>query len=229
MKAFAARSDESMKLMVVMYPTFQVFLIPILIIGFTGILMFPGLEKADTILPYIITHSGLPAFLIGLVCVGTLAASMSSGDAIIHAAGSVAVRDGIKPLLKRQFSDQQECFFIKLAALFFTAMAYYFSVSSDISLVALLLASYGGVAQLFPVIIAAFYWRNATKAGVLGGLLAGIAVNIFFLRFPDLRPVPLHEGMFGLAANIFTLVVLSKFNRKPSQERIDDFVTDRLD
>jgi SSS family solute:Na+ symporter len=56
MRAFAANSDKTMKLTIVLYPTFQLFLVPILIIGFTAILAFPGVEPADTILPYVLTQ-----------------------------------------------------------------------------------------------------------------------------------------------------------------------------
>ena len=37
----------------------------------------------------------IPALLVGLFCAGALAASMSSGDAMAHAAASIAVRDGV--------------------------------------------------------------------------------------------------------------------------------------
>ena len=42
MKTFAAKDDRTMKLTVVLYPTFQLFLLPILFIGFSAILSFPG-------------------------------------------------------------------------------------------------------------------------------------------------------------------------------------------
>ena len=42
MKAFATKSDRTIKLTVVLYPTFQVFLVPILLIGFSAVLSFPG-------------------------------------------------------------------------------------------------------------------------------------------------------------------------------------------
>ena len=98
MKAFAAKSDRTIKLTVVLYPTFQIFLVPILIIGFSAVLTFPGISPADSILPHVLLNMELPVILIGLVCAGTLAASMSSGDAIVHAASSVAVRDGLSKI-----------------------------------------------------------------------------------------------------------------------------------
>lgn len=76
MKAFAAKSDRTIKLTVVLYPTFLIFLVPILVIGFSAVLTYPGVTPSDTILPYVLMQMDLPVILIGLVCAGTLAASM---------------------------------------------------------------------------------------------------------------------------------------------------------
>src|SRR6185312_12493109 len=132
-------------------------------------------------------------------------------------------RDGIVPLLGRPLDDKQERWLIRALILLTTAVAYYFAVASHISLVSLLLGSYGGVAQVFPVLIATFYWPRATAAGVGAGLLAGVAVNMLFLLEPALRPVPLHEGIYGLVANVIVLVAVSLMTKPVSKERLKDY------
>ena len=223
MRSMAAKDDRSIKLMVVMYPTMQIFMVPVLIIGFSAVLMFPGIRPSDTVLPFMLQHAGLSPWLVGLASAGTLAASMHTGDAIMHAAGTVGVRDGIMPLLKRPLSDVTERLLIRILILVITAVAFYFAVDSEVSLVSLLLGSYGGVAQIFPVLIAAFYWPRATKYGAAAGLLTGIAVNMLFLLAPELRLVPLHEGIYGLVANIVVLVMVSLMTKPASAERLKDY------
>jgi SSS family solute:Na+ symporter len=97
-------------------------------------------------------------------------------------------------------------------------------VVSHASLVALLLASYGGMAQLFPVLLATFYWKRATMAGVMSGLVAGVGVNCIFLVLPTWRPVPLHEGVYGLAANILLLVVVSLLTQPQPVAKAEQYV-----
>ena len=221
MKSFAARSERDLRLTVVLYHTFQLFLVPILLIGFSGILAFPDVTPADTIVPHILTRVDLPVLLVGLVCAGTLAASMSTGDALLHAAASIGVRDGVGPWLRKRLSDDWERTMIRALVIIVGAVAYYFAVVSDMSLVALLLASYGAIAQIFPPMFAAFYWPRATGSGVVAGMVAGIAVSVFFLVFPDLRPVPMHEGIFGITANLVTMISVSMVT-KPTPTRIVD-------
>ncbi|HEY3645384.1 MAG TPA: sodium:solute symporter family protein [Gammaproteobacteria bacterium] len=223
MRSMAAKDDRSIKLMVVMYPTMQVFMVPVLIIGFSAVLMFPGIKPADTVLPFMLQHAGLSPWLVGLASAGTLAASMHTGDAIMHAAGTVGVRDGIVPLLGKPLDDRRERLLIRILILVITAVAFYFAVASHISLVSLLLGSYGGVAQIFPLLIAAFYWQRATAIGAGAGLVAGIAVNMLFLLQPGLKPWPLHEGIYGLVANLIVLAAVSLMTKPVSAERLKDY------
>ena len=81
-KAFAARSEAVLRRTVVLYPTFQLFLLPILLIGFAGVGMDPPPSQPDQVLPHILLTLDLPAAVVGLFCAGALAASMSSGDAL---------------------------------------------------------------------------------------------------------------------------------------------------
>ena len=224
MKSYAARSERSLKLTVVLYHTFQLFLVPILLIGFAGIVAFPGVAPADTIVPYLLTRIELPALLVGLVCAGTLAASMSTGDALLHAAASIGVRDGLAPWLARPLGDTAQQRLIRILVVVVGATAYYFAVVSDVSLVALLLGSYGAVAQIFPLLIAAFYWPRATGAGAVAGLVAGITVSAFFLAFPDLHPVPVHKGLYGFAANLVVLTAVSLLTRPEPMKKLEEYM-----
>ncbi|MEL6324875.1 MAG: sodium:solute symporter family protein, partial [Pseudomonadota bacterium] len=97
MKAFTARSDNTLRQTVVLFPTFQLFLIPVFLIGFAGVLYPERPPSSDFILPFMILNVELPAIVVGLFCAGALSASMSTGDALMHAAASVTVEDGIRP------------------------------------------------------------------------------------------------------------------------------------
>lgn len=223
MKSYAARSDRALRLTVVFYPTFQLFLVPILLIGFAGILAAPGVSPSDTILPHMLSKLELSPILVGLVCAGTLAASMSSGDAILHAAASIGVRDGVKQLVPLE--DRRERLLIRVLVVVLSLVAFYFAVGADISIVALLLGAYGGVAQIFPLVFAAFYWPRANGAGALAGLLAGIATNVLFLVRPELSPLlGLHEGIFGLIANVVVFVTVSLLTPPPAALHVRAYV-----
>jgi SSS family solute:Na+ symporter len=216
MKAFAAKSDDTIRRTVVLFPTFQLFLIPVLLIGFAGILFPESPEAPDFILPFLILKSELPALVVGLFCAGALSASMSTGDALLHAGASVAVEDGIRPFWN--LDDGQQRSLMRLLVLVMGAIAYFFALNEGLSLVVLLLSSYGIIAQFTPPLISALYWKRATTVGVISGLVAGSAVTLLFF-FPFLlgnyRPFDLHEGILGLLVHIPVLIIVSLLTQDP--------------
>ena len=226
MKIYTARNERTLKRTVVFYPTFQIFLIPILFIGFAGIVAYPGVEPADAILPTILMSLDLPAVVIGLFCAGALAASMSTGDALVHAAGSILVRDFYRVVFRPDLSDAQQTRLIRILVVVISAVAYYFAVVSKLSLVTLLLLSYGFIAQIFPVVLVALYWPRSTRPGVLAGLAAGCLVTILWNLQPELQWQEIHPGVWGLVANVLTMVAVSLSTPAMDPEHVRQFVVD---
>lgn len=222
MKAYTARSDKIIRRTVILFPTFQLFLIPVFLIGFAGVLLPESPDQADFILPFLILRSELPALVVGLFCAGALSASMSTGDALLHAAGSVAVEDGIQPF--RQLSDRAQRTMMRVLVLVVGGLAYLSALYEGFSLVDLLLASYGIICQFMPSMVAALYWRRATTAGVLSGLLAGSAVSVFFFLFPELKPFGMHEGILGLVVHLPVLIGVSLAGTPQDREHVDGYL-----
>ncbi len=221
MKAFAARDDATMRRTVILFPTFQLFLIPVFLIGFAGVLFPESPDQADFILPFLILRSELPALVVGLFCAGALSASMSTGDALLHGAASVAVEDGVHPFVR--LSDSAQRSLIRVLVVVVGAVAYLFALAEGVSLVDILLASYGIIGQFMPALLAAMYWRRATTMGVLAGLLAGAAVSVFFFFSPEFKPFNMHEGILGLIVHIPVLVGVSLAGRAQPDDHVDAF------
>jgi solute:Na+ symporter, SSS family len=224
MKAFTARDDRTLRRSVVLFPTFQLFLVPVFLIGFAGVLFPTAPAAPDFIMPHMILETGLPVLVVGLFCAGALSASMSTGDAVLHAAASVAVEDGLRPVWR--LNDAQQRFLMRLLVLLVGGVAYYFAIIQQQTLVFLLLTAYGLVCQLAPPVYASMYWKRATTRGVLAGLAAGIAANVFFLARADLRPFDIHEGILAVAVNVSVLVVLSLLDRPQNAAHAAAFVDD---
>ena len=226
MKIYTARDIPTLKKTVVFYPTFLIFLVPILFIGFSGIIAFPGVDPADAILPTVVTSIGLPPWIVGLFCAGALAASMSTGDALLHASGSVAVKDFYHNISRRELTDEQERRAIQVLVVVFGALAYLLAVVLQVSLVQLLLLSYGFIAQLFPLLLATFFWPRATPSGALAGLLAGGAVTLTLNLIPGASFADVHPGIWGILANAIVMVGVSLATTPMEAEHVAKFVVE---
>lgn len=223
MKAFAAKDDRTIRRTVVLFPTFQLFLIPVFLIGFAGVLFAEAPPEPDFILPFLILRSELPALVVGLFCAGALSASMSTGDALLHAGASVAVEDGVRPF--RGLDDHQQRLLMRVLVVGMGAVAYFFALYEGLSLVVLLLTSYGIIVQFTPPLVAALYWKDATTQGVVSGLVAGAVVTLFFFFNPELKPLDMHEGILGLLVHLPVLFIVSRVTKDPDPAATDAFLT----
>ncbi|MFT5049358.1 MAG: SSS family solute:Na+ symporter [Chlamydiales bacterium] len=223
MKAFSARDVRTIKRTVVLYPTFQLFLVPLLLVGFAGILFIPAPLAPDQILPHMLMHTDLSPYMVGLFCAGAVAASMSSGDTIVHATASIVVRDGVVSGLGRKLDPKTERRWIRIMLLPVLVASYLLATAYEKTLVDLLLFSYGPVTQFAPAVVATLFIRAATGPGVLAGLVAGISV-IITLDVNGLRPMGIHAGLFGLAANILAMTLVSIRTRRPMTPHQERFL-----
>ncbi len=225
MKAFTARDSRTLRRTVVLFPTFQLFLIPVFLIGFAGVLFIDpaSIAGTDFVLPEMILRTDLPALVVGLFCAGALSASMSTGDALLHAAASVAVEDGIGPL--RKLTDAAATRLIRILVVVVGLISYWFALDEDSSLVVLLLTSYGIIAQLAPPVLAALYWPRATTAGAVSGMVAGSSAAVFFYANPNLRIFDLHEGLLGLGVHLIVLIGVSLATSPQDKSHVDAFLT----
>ena len=223
MKAFAAKDDATIRRTVLLFPTFQLFLFPLFLVGFAGIMYATAPESADAIMPHIVLTSGLPAVVVGLFCAGALAASMSTGDALVHGAASIAVEDVYSGVRQNRMSQHDKRTFIRWVAVGVGVIGYAIALGTNLSLVAILLAAYGAVVQLAPPVYAAFLWRRTTAPGVVAGLLVGITVTGLLVIKPEWRPLDIHEGLVGLVANILTLVAVSLTTKPPASDHVQEW------
>ena len=224
MKAFAAKDDNTIRRTVVLFPTFALFLFPLFLVGFAGVMYGSTPDNADAIMPHIVLTTGLPAIVVGLFCAGALAASMSTGDALVHGAASIAVEDVYSGVSDTTMNQRAKRTVIRWVAVCVGVLAYIIALDTDLSLVAILLLAYGAVVQLAQPVYAAFLWRGATAAGVTAGLLTGITVTGLLVFKPEWRPFDLHEGLVGLVANLAVFVVVSLMTQAPEEEHVSQWL-----
>ncbi|MEX0827988.1 MAG: sodium:solute symporter family protein [Haliea sp.] len=231
MKAYAARSPKTLKQMIVIYPTFSIFLVPVLFIGFAGVLQVSPIELGDVdrILPWMFTNAGFHPLAIGLVLAAALAAAMSTQDTVTHAAGSVFVEDIVKASSRKHDSENPESAahdrtLIRLAVVLFGFASYMIAIVGGQTLVSLLVGAYGSIVQIFPLIAATFFWRRATAAGATAGFIVGTIIyyGMVFGFVPGFYD--LHPGLVGLVINIVIIFVVSILTKPMDCAHVSQFI-----
>ena len=122
------------------------------------------------------------------------------------------------------WSPEAETREVRWTAVGMGALAYTLAIGSEASLVGLLLMSYGAIAQFFPLLIAAMFWKRATRAGAIAGLAAGCATALALNLWPNLALFEIHPGVYGAAANVLVLILVSLTTRPPSADRVTPYL-----
>ncbi|WP_461210467.1 sodium:solute symporter family protein [Desulfocurvus sp. DL9XJH121] len=225
MKAYTADSRKTLRRTIVYYPTFAIMLIPVLLIGFAGIMQVDPkvLGAPDRILPWMFSNMNFPPLAVGLVLAAALAAAMSSQDTITHAAGSIFSQDFIEVIMGRPSSEAEATKWIRIFVVGFGLVAYLVTIFGGQTLVALLLGAYGSIVQLLPLAFATFFWPRATRAGALTGLVVGVCYNyaIVFGLVPKMWDI--NPGMQGLVLNFALLVVVSLLTKPQDKDHVLKF------
>jgi SSS family solute:Na+ symporter len=227
MKSYTAKSERILKQTILMYPTFAIFMVPVLFIGFAGMMQVKPAElgAADKILPWMFSNMQFHPIAIGLVLAAALAAAMSTQDTITHAAGSMFAQDFVEVLRKEKHTQKEATQWARISVICFGAISYLVTIFGGQTLVALLLGAYGSIVQLLPLAASTFFWPRATKAGAICGILAGVLYNygITFKIIPQIGDI--HAGIQGLILNFIVLIVVSLLTKPMNKDHVQKFVT----
>ena len=206
-------TEKRIKATVAVYPIFALFLIPVLLIGFSGIGVVPEteLDRPGQILPYLITnHLTNSGILYGIVGAGALAAAMSSSDAITHGASVSFGRDICKAIFPK-INETLELWIMRIAVFLIGFIAYFIAIFGSDGLIQLLLGAYGPIAQLAPGVYSALFYKKANAKSIILGLIGGVSVTLYYQYFSNSSIYDLHPGLIGIVVNIALVFVGSIF------------------
>ncbi len=226
MKSYGADSERTIKKIVIIYPLYGYLLVPLLIIGFAGIMVFrdnPLGNPDNVLLELTVNAANFSPWVIGLMLSGALAAAMSTGANLAHTASTVLVRDLFVAVFKQDMPEGRVVSLTKVFVVVLSVIAYLLALLNPTSLVQLLLGAYGAVVQFFPLIVAVFFWKRATKAGAWAGLISGSLVTLLF-TFLVSTPFEIHAGIWGLIVNTVLLIGVSLATKPMPREHVDRFV-----
>ncbi|TFH85794.1 sodium:solute symporter family protein [Billgrantia azerbaijanica] len=204
MKFYSADSGKTLRKVSVFYPLYAYLLVPLLFIGFAGILAFAEapLERTDTVLLRMVMDVGnFSPWVIGLMLSGALAAAMSTGANLAHTAAIVLVRDVMGPTVMKGASETTTVSATRWSVLGLSLAAYGIALLNPGSLVMILLTAYGVIIQLFPMVIGALFLPQLRRTSVMAGALVG-SLAFLLMEFVWSSPLGWHAGVWAMLLNV---------------------------
>ncbi|HEX5513766.1 MAG TPA: sodium:solute symporter family protein [Gammaproteobacteria bacterium] len=187
--------------------------------------------------------ANMPAWLIGLMAAGGIAAALSTASGLLLAISSAVSHDLLKNTLMPHLTDKQEMMFARIAMSGAIIVATWLGLNPPGFAAQTVALAFGmAAATLFPCIVQGIFNKRINSKGAIAGMLAGAFVTVgyifmylgfFFIPDTNVFPntpehwilgiSPLSCGVIGAIANLIVANVVSLATEKPSAE-IQDMV-----
>ncbi|HEX9284497.1 MAG TPA: sodium:solute symporter family protein [Nitrospirales bacterium] len=205
---YTAKSGDTLRRNAVVMPLYTITLAFIFFVGFTAVLILPGLPDGDLALLTIV-RNGFPAWLLGVIGGAGALTAMVPASILILTAATLFVKNLCRPIFAPAMTDDQVAKLARAMVLVISGISLYLATHSSATLVSLLLLGYAGVSQFFPGVVLGLYWKRVTMPGVFAGIIAGVAtVAVLILTHHD----PFFgwsAGFVGLCLNFLIATILS--------------------
>ena len=169
---------------------------------------------------------GLPYVVTGLVAAGGLAAALSTADGLLLTISNALVRDLYSRDVASAVTPQKRVILSKFALLAVALLAAMVASLKPADILPLVSASFSLAASaLLPAMVLGIFWPGATRAGAVGGMLAGFGVAVYYMtaKAPGVRSAlglagepqlwfgiqPVAAGVFGVAVGVAVTVAAS--------------------
>jgi cation/acetate symporter len=194
------------------------------------ILQFAELKiGADLVMLATPEIGGLPYVVSVLVAAGGLAAALSTADGLLLTIGNAVAHDVYFEGDGNKAQAMRRVMWSKFALLVVALIAAYVAAQRPAGILYLVSASFSLAGAAFvPAMVLGIFWKRATRAGAVAGMLAGLGVTIYYMaiNLPVIRLSlglsgeglwwgiqPVSAGVFGVTAGFATTVLLSLVTR----------------
>jgi Na+(H+)/acetate symporter ActP len=161
-----------------------------------------------------------------------LAAALSTADGLLLTISNAVVHDLALPELKRPLTPEQQVIFTKFALLAVAMLAAVVAALRPAEILSLVSASFSLAGSAFvPAMLLGLFWRRASPAGAIAGMLAGLGVAVYYMgthstvvrEWVGLVPhsplwwgiQPVSAAVFGVPAGLAVMVIVSLLKPGP--------------
>ncbi len=181
----------------------------------------------DSIIPTML--SGLSPFLIAVVVILVLSASMSTLSSLVLASSSTLTLDFIKGTIVKNLEEKKQLLIMRLLIAVFIAISAAIAIvqyHSNVTFIAQLMGvSWGALAGAFLApFLYGLYWKRATAVSVWVSFLFSTVVMMANIAAKDVFPVllrsPINAGVFCMLAGLVIVPAVSLITKPPKQEHV---------
>jgi len=204
---YSARNLKTLKKNYILLPLYSVFMIPVILAGFTVAALGISLAAPDEAVLKAVEIS-YPSWVLGIVGAAGFAAAASTASAIILSLAGLLSKN-LYTIAKPQASDRELVLVSRASVILFGLTAMFLALYVPGRLVALLLLAYSGMTQMFPAAVLGLFWKRMNKYAAGAGMIAGL-ITVTYIKFGmKTNPLGIHFGLWGLLVNFIVTIAVA--------------------
>ncbi len=180
---------------------------------------------------------GLPYVISGMVAAGGLAAALSTADGLLLTIANALSHDVYYKTIDPNASTARRVTLSKILLLVvalaaaYTAYNVYVTKQTDILFLVSAAFSFAA-ASFFPALVLGIFWKRASSAGAIAGMISGLAVTAYYMiqNHPWMRSIfgvdspidlwfgilPISAGVFGVPVGFAVMIIVSLVTPAPN-------------
>lgn len=180
--------------------------------------------------------AGMPYVVSGLVAAGGLAAALSTADGLLLTITSALSHDVYYRIFRPDSSTQFRLVISKSMLLVVAVLAATVAAQKPGTILSMVAWAFSIAASaFFPALVLGIFWRRATRAGALAGMLVGLLITVYYIFRVEFDSIPwlgitefriepwfhlqsTSAGVLGVAAGFVTIVVVSLLTKPPGED-----------
>ena len=177
--------------------------------GIAALAILGLVPNSQTALPEMLIHI-VPAWMLGFIIIGFLAASMSTYDSYLLSFSSILVQDILGPIIKKDINHRQRIYYIRLGIIAISVFIFFWGVYySFTDTVFRIIALTGSLsyAGIICGLTGGIYWKKANTKGAYAAFILSAIPPIYSLFVPEINPV--NAGLLSFILAPVGMVVVS--------------------
>ena len=183
----------------------------------------------DAIIPAMLED--LSPFLLSVVIILVLSASMSTLSSLVLTSSSTLTLDLIKGNIVKKMEEKKQVLVMRIFVVVFIAISAIIAMyqyNSNVSFIAQFMGiSWGALAGAFLApFIYSLYWKGVTKLSVIVNFVFACGVMIANMlvkpSFPEILQSPINCGAFTMLAGLIIVPVVSLITPKLKKEKVEE-------
>lgn len=178
--------------------------------------------KKETVFIFM-SNKLFPPAIAGILLAAIIAASMSTADSQMLVASSSFTSDIYHPIIRKKADNKELLWVGRIVVLVVAVVAFIIAKVTDGegAIMSLVDFAWSGFGSAFgPVVILSLFWRRLTYKGALAGIVAGAAMDIFWVAC---LKTGINEIIPGFAFGLLCAIVVTLIDKNPSDEVTEIF------